>query len=132
MADREHLGDQPSGTPATIVMPMPRDTNQSGDIFGGWLMAQMDIAGSVAVRPYAGGRTVTVAVEAMVFHQPVLVGDVVTFYGEILRTGNTSVTVRVDAWAQRRSGVKERVTSGTLTYVRVDDNRMPVAIAKKL
>lgn len=122
--------EKPRGQPALIVMPMPKDTNQSGDVFGGWLMAQMDVAGAVVAWPRAGGRVVTVAADAMVFHRPVFVGNVVSFHVELVRVGRTSLQVRVEAWARRQDGQEERVTTGSFTYVRVGDDRKPMALAQ--
>ena len=121
-------GDRPPGDrePAIRTIAMPADANASGDIFGGWMMSQMDMAGGVAAVRRAKGRVVTVAVEAMTFHQPVLVGDLVSCYAEVTRVGRTSLSVRIDAWVERRiGGAAERVTSGTFTYVAVDEARKP-------
>lgn len=112
--------------PALRTVAMPADTNPNGDIFGGWLMAQMDLAGSVAAVRRAGGRVVTVAVEAMSFHRPVMVGDLVSCYARVVRVGRTSLRVEVDTWVERyaRSTV-EKVTEGVFTYVAVDDAGRP-------
>jgi acyl-CoA thioesterase YciA len=120
--------DHPPGDrePAIRNIAMPADANASGDIFGGWMMSQMDMAGGVAAVRRAKGRVVTVAVEAMTFHRPVLVGDLVSCYAEVSRVGRTSLSVRIDAWVERRSGGPvERVTSGSFTYVAVDEARKP-------
>jgi acyl-CoA thioesterase YciA len=105
---------------------MPADANQSGDIFGGWVLSQMDIAGGqVAVRR-AKGRVATVAITAMTFHHPVLVGDEVSFYGEVVRIGRSSIAVRIEAWVRR--GVSEeriKVTEGLFTYVAIGPDRRP-------
>jgi len=122
------MTDQPpkDREPAIRTIAMPADANASGDIFGGWMMSQMDMAGGVAAVRRAKGRVVTVAVEAMTFHRPVLVGDLVSCYAEVTRVGRTSLSVRIDAWVERRiSGTAERVTSGTFTYVAVDDAGKP-------
>jgi acyl-CoA thioesterase YciA len=122
------MSDQPprDREPAIRTIAMPADANASGDIFGGWMMAQMDMAGGVAAVGRARGRVVTVAVEAMTFHRPVLVGDLVSCYAEVTRVGRTSLSVRIDAWVERRiGGTAERVTSGTFTYVAVDEARKP-------
>lgn len=112
--------------PAIRTIAMPADANASGDIFGGWMMSQMDMAGGVAAVGRAKGRVVTVAVEAMTFHRPVLVGDLVSCYAEVTRVGRTSLSVRIDAWVERRiGGTAELVTSGTFTYVAVDEARKP-------
>lgn len=112
---------QPTGELAIRTLAMPKDTNPSGDIFGGWLMSQMDIAGGVTAADRAEGRVATVAVEAMAFHKPVKVGDVVCCYAHIQRTGTTSVTVLVEAWAKHpaRTG-RVKVTEGVFTYVALD------------
>jgi acyl-CoA thioesterase YciA len=106
---------------------MPADVNQHGDIFGGWIMAQVDIAGGVIAARHARGRVATVAVNSFVFKQPVLVGDLVTFYAEISRIGKTSITVDVEVFAQRNPDdiVTVRVTEASLTYVAVDATRRP-------
>ncbi len=122
------MTDQPprDREPAIRTIAMPADANASGDIFGGWMMSQMDMAGGVAAVARAKGRVVTVAVEAMTFHRPVLVGDLVSCYAEVVRVGRTSLSVRIDAWVERRiGGEAERVTSGTFTYVAVDAARKP-------
>ena len=122
------MSDQPpqDREPAIRTIPMPADANANGDIFGGWMMAQMDLAGAVAAMRRARGRVATVAVEAMTFHQPVMVGDLVSCYPEVVRVGRTSMTVRIDAWVERRlSGEREQVTSGTFTYVAIDDAGKP-------
>ena len=118
----------PQGKEPTLrVVPMPADENQSGDIFGGWIMSQVDIAGSVAAVRIARGRVATVAVNSFQFRQPVLVGDVVSFYAEVVRVGRTSITVNVEVYAQRRPEREEvvKVTEATLTYVAIDDKRQP-------
>ena len=117
---------------AIRVMAMPADTNAAGDIFGGWLMSQMDIAGSIIARRLAGGRTVTVAVDSFQFKKPVFVGDVVSCYATITRIGNTSITVHVKAFAERHGQSHEhtQVTEADLTYVAVDEQRRPRHIPK--
>ena len=118
----------PEGREPTLrVIPMPSDANYTGDIFGGWIMSQVDLAGAVPALRAAGGRVATVAVNSFVFKQPVYVGDVVSFYATIVRTGRTSITVDVEVYAERRGqvGMCVRVTEATLTYVAVDDNRRP-------
>jgi acyl-CoA thioesterase YciA len=105
---------------------MPADANANGDIFGGWMMAQMDLAGAVMAIRRARGRVATVAVEAMAFHRPVMIGDLVSCYAEVERVGRTSMTVRIDAWVERRAGGKaEQVTSGLFTYVAIDEQGRP-------
>ena len=112
---------------AIRVMATPADTNPSGDIFGGWLMSQVDIAGSIVARRRAQGRTVTVAVDSFQFRKPVFVGDVVSCYAKITRVGKTSLTINVKAYAERqgKSHHTHLVTEADLTYVAVDDERKP-------
>lgn len=112
----------PSRQPTLRVAPMPADTNPAGDVFGGWIMSQVDIAGGIVAAQRARGRVATVAVNAIVFKQPVSVGDVVSFYAEVARVGRTSVTVDVEVFALRHptEPVVVKVTEATLTYVAVD------------
>ena len=116
---------------AIRVMATPADTNASGDIFGGWLMSQVDIAGSSIARRRANGRIVTVAVDSFQFHQPVFVGDLVSCYASITRVGRTSITVNVRAYAERQGVTHEciQVTEADLTYVAVDEQRRPRPLA---
>jgi acyl-CoA thioesterase YciA len=109
------------------VMPMPADANGNGDIFGGWIMAQVDLAGSVLPARIAKGRIATVAVNQFVFKQPVSMGDLLSFYAHIERIGRTSVTVRVEVYAERNpSDLKVvKVTEANLTYVAIDLNGQP-------
>jgi acyl-CoA thioesterase YciA len=120
----------PDTDPAIRTIAMPADINPHGDIFGGWLLCQMDLAGgSVAVRR-AGGRVVTVAITAMTFHRPVCVGDEVSCYGDVEKIGTTSITIKVESWARRGTGVTPiKVTEGLFTYVRVDADGRPQPIA---
>ena len=120
----------PDTDPAIRTIAMPADTNPHGDIFGGWLLCQMDLAGaSVAVRR-AGGRVVTVAITAMAFHRPVCVGDQVSCYGSVEKIGTTSITIKVESWALRGTGTTPiKVTEGLFTYVRVDIDGHPQPIA---
>jgi acyl-CoA thioesterase YciA len=114
--------------PVLRIIPMPADTNAHGTIFGGWVMAQVDLAGSVAAVGRARGSVVTVAVNSFVFRQPVFVGDLVSFYARVLKVGRTSVTVDVEVYSQRgRQGTTEvvKVTEAQLTYVAVDEDRRP-------
>ena len=117
---------RPAGEPAIRTLAMPSDTNPNGDIFGGWIMSQMDIAGGIPAVKLAQGRIATVAVTGMAFHKPVLVGDLVSCYAEILKVGRTSITVRVETWIDRnRSGDSYKVTEGTFVYVAIDDEGRP-------
>jgi acyl-CoA thioesterase YciA len=115
--------------PVLRIVPMPADTNAHGTIFGGWVMAQVDIAGSIPAWERAQGPVVTVAVNSFVFKEPVHVGDLVSFYARVLRIGRTSITVDVEVFAQRnrRTGTRQavKVTEAQLTYVAVDDKRQP-------
>ena len=113
--------------PVLRIVPMPADANQHGDIFGGWIMSQVDVAGSVAASRTAAGRVATVAVNSFSFRQPVFVGDLVSCYAEVVRVGRTSITVNVEVYAQRRPAREQvvKVTEATLTYVAVDEARRP-------
>jgi acyl-CoA thioesterase YciA len=126
----------PDADPILRLVPMPTDTNYAGDVFGGWIMAQVDIAGSIPAIRRARGRVATVAVNSFVFKQPVYVGDLVSFYADITKVGRTSITVDVSVYAQRglRQGNGEichRVTEAVLTYVAVDDNRRPRVVPEE-
>jgi acyl-CoA thioesterase YciA len=108
------------------TIAMPADANPSGDIFGGWLMAQMDLAAANAAARRARGRCATVAVDGMVFHHPVFVGDEISLYAELVAVGRTSMTIRVEAW--RRSLIdtaKQKVTEATFIFVAINENRKP-------
>jgi len=123
----------PEGQPVLRTVPTSSDTNYAGDIFGGWIMSQVDIAGSIPAIRRARGRVVTVAVNSFVFKQPVLIGDLVSFYADIVKVGRTSITVDVAVYAQRgaREGGEEiciKVTEAVLTYVAIDDNRRPKVV----
>ncbi len=116
--------------PVLRVMPMPADANIHGDVFGGWIMAHVDVAGAVPAARRAGGRVATVAVTSFLFKQPVFVGDLVSFYASIAKTGRTSVTVEVEVYAERNRLQKEvvKVTEATLVYVATDEHRQPRAL----
>ena len=124
----------PDKQPAIRVAAMPADTNSAGTIFGGWIMSQVDIAGSIAALERARGRIVTVAVNSFEFHQPVFVGDLVSCYAEVIRVGRTSITVKVEVYAQRSPAKVEtiKVTEAVLTYVALDENRKPRSVPPKL
>jgi acyl-CoA thioesterase YciA len=116
--------------PILRMMPMPSDTNHAGDIFGGWIMSQVDIAGSIPAIRRARGRVATVAVNSFVFKHPVYIGDLVSFYAQIVKSGHSSITVDVTVYAQRgvREGEEEiciKVTEAVLTYVALDKQRKP-------
>lgn len=116
--------DEPSGELALRTLAMPADSNPNGDIFGGWLMAQMDIAGGITAFSRARGRVATVAVDGFTFHLPVQVGDVLCCYADIIKIGRTSLTIRVQAWVlrQRQKSHREKVTEGIFTFVAIDDD----------
>ena len=113
--------------PTTRIVAMPKDTNPGGSIFGGWIMSQIDIAAAIPALERAKGRIVTVAANSIEFHEPVFVGDVVSCYTEIIKTGRTSITVKVDVYAERNPADKQivKVTQAELTYVALDENRKP-------
>ena len=123
-------GAGPKGELAIRTLAMPADTNPSGDIFGGWVMAQMDVAGGITAAQRAGGRVATVAVNGFVFHKPVYVGDVLCCYADVTQVGNTSLTIVIEAWVlrQRDPGRRVKVTEGTFTFVALDakGNKRPV------
>ena len=114
------------------VIPMPADCNANGDIFGGWVMAQVDLAGAVLPARYVKGRMATVAVNQFIFKQPVKVGDILSFFAQVTRIGNTSITVRVEVFAERfrAQGQYLKVTEASLTYVAIDDQGRPRSIDK--
>ncbi len=120
----------PEGMPTLRVMPMPADANVHGDVFGGWIMAQVDIAGALPAVRRANGRVGTVAVNSFVFKQPVFVGDLLSFYAKIVKTGTSSITVNVEVYAERNRLQTEtvKVTEATLTYVAVGEDRRPRAL----
>jgi acyl-CoA thioesterase YciA len=116
----------PEAEPAIRAIAMPADANPNGDIFGGWLLSQMDLAGGAVARRRAKGRTATVAITGMSFHRPVFVGDEVTCYASILRVGTTCITVKVESWVRRGTSDEQiEVTEGTFTYVAIDSDRRP-------
>ncbi|MFQ5432210.1 MAG: acyl-CoA thioesterase [Nitrospinota bacterium] len=113
--------------PALRVLAMPADSNAQGDIFGGWVMSQVDVAGAVEAVRRAKGRVATVAVNSFQFKKPVFIGDLVSCYATVLKVGRTSITVHVEVYSQRRFGQEEtvKVTEANIVYVAVDDNRLP-------
>ncbi|MGE5128664.1 MAG: acyl-CoA thioesterase [Sphingomonadaceae bacterium] len=118
--------------PALRVVPMPADANHNGDIFGGWIMSQVDVAGGTVAGRVARGRVATVAVNSFVFKQPVQIGDVLSFYADVVRIGTTSITVNVEVFAERRPADPKvvKVTEATLTYVAIDQQGMPRPVPK--
>ncbi len=125
--------DLPEGRELVLkVIPMPADTNGNGDIFGGWVMAQVDLAGAVLPARHVKGRMATVAVNQFIFKQPVRVGDILSFFAHVTRIGNTSITVQVEVFAERfgSQGQYVKVTEATLTYVAIDEQGKPRPIPK--
>lgn len=117
---------EPRGVIALQTLAMPADTNDRGDIFGGWLLSQMDLAGGIMAKRRARSRVATVAIDAMKFLAPVFVGDLVACWADIVRTGRTSMTIRIEVWVNRHaSGQHLKVTEGTFTYVAIDGDRNP-------
>jgi acyl-CoA thioesterase YciA len=122
---------EPLGDLCIRTLAMPADTNANGDIFGGWLLSQMDVGGGIFASKVAKSRTVTVAIEAMNFRKPVYVGDLVSVHANLVRIGRTSVTVRLEAWVLRRKEMQSiLVTDGNFTYVSIDDHGRPQIIAQ--
>ena len=124
----------PEFQPVGRIIAMPADTNPDGDIFGGWLLAQMDLAGATPAFELACGRCATVALDGMVFHQPVSVGDEVSIYAHVIGSGRTSIRVQVEAWKRARGqpqAASVRVTQGVFTYVAIDEHRKPRALPDK-
>ena len=120
---------EPRGDLCTRTLAMPADTNANGDIFGGWLLSQMDIAGGVAASKIAKSRTVTVSIDAMNFRKPVFVGDLVSVHANLVRIGRTSMTIHLEAWVLRRKEMKPiLVTDGNFTYVAIDEQGRPQVI----
>lgn len=113
--------------PTTRIVAMPKDTNPGGSIFGGWIMSQIDIAAAIPALERAKGRVVTVAANSIEFHEPVFVGDVVSCYADVVKTGRSSITVKVEVYAERNPADKHtvKVTQAELTYVALDENRKP-------
>jgi len=129
MSDEKENSRQPRGLLALRAVAMPKDTNPNGDIFGGWILAQMDIAGGMLAREVARGRTVTVTIDKMLFKVPLHVGDTIAVYAELLRVGNSSMDIRLEVWAKPFPGVyvaqRHLVTEGIFRYVAVDDQGRP-------
>jgi acyl-CoA thioesterase YciA len=122
---------EPRGDLCTRTLAMPADTNANGDIFGGWLLSQMDIAGGIAASKVAKSRTVTVSIDAMNFRKPVYVGDLVSVHANLVRIGRTSMTIHLEAWVVRRKETKPiLVTDGNFTYVAIDEQGRPQPIQR--
>jgi acyl-CoA thioesterase YciA len=117
--------------PSLRTIAMPADANANGDIFGGWMLSQMDLAGSIIATQTAKARVATVGVEAMSFHKPVFIGDEVSCYCRVDRIGRTSITIHVESWARSRLGeTAQKVTEGKYTYVAIDENRHPIPVIR--
>lgn len=118
--------------PTLKVIPLLQDSNPSGDIFGGWILSQMDLAGASRAYQVVGGRVVTVGVEAMSFHKPVFLGDQVSFYTKVFKVGSSSITIKIESWALRHNRGQNyeyiKVTEGLYTYVHIDENRKSTKI----
>src|ERR1700752_5259757 len=126
-----NLENEPGGELCIRTLAMPADTNQNGDIFGGWLLSQMDLGGGVFASKKAKSRTVTVAMEAMNSRKPVFIGDLVSVHANLVRVGKTSVTVHLEAWVLRRKEMQSiLVTDGNFTYVAIDDHGRPQAVKR--
>jgi len=118
--------DHPHGELVIRTIAMPADSNSNGDIFGGWLMSQMDLGAAIVAKSISRSRITTVAVDGMIFHNPVYVGDIVNCYARLLKVGRTSMRVDIEAWVQRgRDGTLLKVTEGIFTYVAIDDQGRP-------
>lgn len=125
------MSDEPSGKLTIRTLAMPADANPSGDIFGGWVLSQMDIAGGIAASERTQTRVVTVAVDAMTFIEPVKVGDVLCVYTTIARIGRTSITIAIEAWVRRRNAdARNKVTDGNYVYVALGEDGRPRKIEK--
>lgn len=115
--------------PAMRLVPLPENTNGNGDIFGGWILAQMDLAGGKTAYFRAKGRVVTVGIESMKFHKHVSVGDELSIYTDVVKVGNTSITVKIESWARRKeNGTYAKVTEGLFTFVKIDGQRNPMPV----
>ena len=131
MSTPSSLPDTPQGDVVIRTIGMPADTNANGDIFGGWLMSQMDLGGAILAREISKSRVVTVSVEAMSFVSKVAVGDTVTCYARLLNVGRTSMRIQVDVWVHRFvDGHHVRVTEGTFTFVAIDENGKPTPVKR--
>ncbi|RBP16435.1 acyl-CoA thioesterase YciA [Roseiarcus fermentans] len=128
----EESVEQPRGELTVRLVAMPSDTNANGDIFGGWVLSQMDVAGGIAAVETAQGRVATVAIDALHFIRPVKVGDVLCVYTAVDRIGRTSIKMHVEAWARRfRRHVREKVTDATFTFVAIDEDGRPRPVVEE-
>lgn len=122
----------PVGDLSTRVVAMPADTNADGDMFGGWVLSQMDLAGALIAKKIAQGRVVTIALDSMTFLLPVFIGDTLCCYAKLIKTGRSSMTIQVEAWAGRQyEDSRVKVTEGLFTYVAICSNRKPRAVTEK-
>ena len=128
------MNEEPKGELAIRVVAMPKDTNPAGDVFGGWLLSQMDLAGGVFCRKIAKGRVVTITIESTTFNAPVFIGDTLCCYVSLVKIGRTSITVHIEAFVNRDFDEVKRikVTEGDFTYVKLDSNRKPTPINEDL
>jgi acyl-CoA thioesterase YciA len=118
--------------PSLRTIAMPADANANGDIFGGWMLSQMDLAGSIIATQTAQTRVATIGIEAMSFQKPVYIGDEVSCYCKVHRIGRTSITIHIESWARGRlDGTARKVTEGRFTYVAIDENRQPVPVIRE-
>jgi acyl-CoA thioesterase YciA len=132
MAAPEKTKELPSGVLAVKVIAMPCDTNADGDVFGGWILSNMDAAAALIARDRAKTRVATVAIHNMSFHKPCSVGDCVEYWGEVVKVGNTSITVKIQTWVERRKNrLREKVTEGEFVFVALDDFRKPIAVDRE-
>ena len=128
----EPLSPRPASEPVIRVTAMPRDANAYGDIFGGWLMSLMDNGAGLIASRYSAGRAVTIAMDGMMFLKPVKIGDEVSVYGEIVKTGRSSMSIAVEAWRRHRHELEAvKVTEAVFTFVAVDDNGRPRAVIQE-
>jgi len=124
------MNQEPKGELAIRVVAMPKDTNPAGDVFGGWLISQMDLAGGVFCRKIAKARVVTVTIDSTTFKEPVFIGDTLCCYVSLVKIGKTSITVQIEAYVNRdlESDTRIKVTEGEFKYVKLDENRNPIPI----
>lgn len=129
MASKSEASDAPQGELVVKTIAMPANTNRYGDMFGGWLVSQMDLGGAVMAHKCSRNRMTTVAIDSMVFIRPVYVGDLVCCYAQIAKRGNTSVTIDIEVWVERfEDHTRHKVTEGLFTFVSIDDNGRPTPI----
>ena len=132
MADKASNESPPTGEPTLRAIAMPADANARGDIFGGWILSQMDLAGGSAAMRRAKGRVATVGIASMSFHRPVFVGDEVSAYTAVEKVGRTSITIKIDVWAHRFAAEETvKVTEGVFTYVAIDADRKPRPVPRE-